>query len=239
MLQHSPGDLIRITKKGRYNGDLAVVISQRPSDVWLTVACVPREKPLGKRKRSGAKSAARLFVAEDFTRAHFKVLAEGRDGFVKIGDRGFKHGLEYMVLSAYEIVEDPAPPAAQIFLLWEIPEFEDIMMTALNRAFKRSWNSGSRVHAIHGDLAGADGVLISSNGQNAQVQLDGLATAVSYPLDDLERRFRCGDEVNVGAGAHAGKRGVILSFDNGTGYACMALIAPVDDSGEIVSSSEY
>lgn len=236
--QYKPGHLLRVSKKGRYNGDLAVVTCHRPSDSWVTVACVPREKSSSKRKRSSVKDAARLFVAEDYTRAHFRVPSEGHDGVAMIGGRGFKYGLEFMVLSLYEVAEEPTPPIDQILSLMEIPDLTDVMTLAITRSFKRLWNSGIKVHAVCGDLEGSDGLVLSLSGSLATVQFGGLAP-VLYAIDDLERCFQIGDEVQVVWGPHAGKHGVIILFEDGTEHSCTAVIATVDDTGEMVSPLEF
>lgn len=235
---YKPGHLLRVSKKGRYNGDLAVVTSHRPSDSWMTVACVPRESSSTKRKRSFVKGPARLFVAEDYIRSHFRVPSGGSDGVSMIGGRGFKYGLEFMVLSLYEVREEPTPPIGQILALWEIPELTEVITQAITSSFKRLWNSGIKVHAVCGDLEGSDGIVISLTGSLATVQFDALAPVI-YALDDLERCFQVGDEVQVVWGAHAGKHGVIVLFEDGTEHSCTAVIAAVDETGAMVSPIEF
>jgi hypothetical protein len=237
----APGRLLRIHKSGRYRGDLAVVVSHPRADSWITVACVPRDKFPGKRKRGGKGAPQYYFDVEDYRRSHFLAVTEQGDSSVIIpGHRIFKNGLEYLMLSPDDIIIEASPPMQEILSLFHIPELKNIMTESIARAFKRTWNTGNRVYATSGPFSNSSGNFVSFSGyEKALVQFDSMDTPTLCFVENLERIFQISQEVRVAWGLNEGRSGTIVQFHEVDERTLVELVTTDHNPNETVSKIIY
>ena len=222
------GSWVRIIQPGIYRGDLGVVLLMptptEPSDIVL-IAVVPRYT-VSKKKRKGGRPAPSL-LDPNFV-ARFPSSTKNNMHFME-SCMFHPNGLEVLwapSTHAFNIESRPSEVELMLFQssfgqLDVVYETEDVIQTAVNRAFRkesrRLWRSGDRVRILKGALIGLSCSIheIDEPNRTVIVEFDSLnPTRVEVSMEDLERQFFIGDQVRVALENNKGRTGTILKIND-------------------------
>jgi ribosomal protein L24 len=215
---------VKITDRGLYQNDLALVVeSPRQGDV-VTLAVVPRFTR-NKRKRKGTRPSPVLLDTETLAQLPFK------ENFHRFGSRKFhSSGLEFLLAPAAHTLELEDNPSEEQLRPFEQSFFQcsgeinrmvlDAVKSAYHQKVRETWRVGDQIQVRGGEFIGWRGHLveIDSPSRSALVSILDLETSksihVQIDLARLERYFQIGDVVRVVIGLEKGRKGSIISIED-------------------------
>lgn len=222
---------VKITDRGLYYNDLALVVESPRHGDLVTLAVVPRFSPNGrKRRRKGTRPGPVLLDAKSLSRLSFK------ENFYRSGSRRFHpSGLEFLLAPAAHTLKPESNPSEEQLRPYELSislhtgsqishDIDWLLLDAVKSAYQRivreTWRVGDRIRICDGEFINwqAHLVEIDSSSQSAIVSVldpKSLDTfQVAIVLANLERYFRIGDVVRVVIGMEKGRKGSITSIEN-------------------------
>jgi ribosomal protein L24 len=225
------GSWVRIIQPGIYRGDLGVVLltptPTEPSDIVL-IAVVPRYT-VSMKKRKGGRPAPALLDPNFVARFPSSI----KNNMHVIKSRMFHpNGLEVLGAPSTHALKIESRPSEAELMLFQSSfgqldvayETEDVIQTAVNRAFRkesrRLWRAGDRVRILKGAFIGMSCSIheIDEPNRTVIVEFDSLnPTCVEVSMEDLERQFFIGDQVRVALGNNKGRTGAILKINESVG----------------------
>ena len=221
---------VRITDRGLYQNDLALVVESPRQGDLITLAVVPRfDQNEKKRRRKGTRPSPVLLDAESLAQLPFE------NDFYRSGSRRFhSSGLEFLLAPAVHTLklehnpsEDQLRPFEQSVSLrssgksYNIDSLIlDAIKSAYHRKLQETWHVGDQMRICGGEFIGWQGHLveIESSSQCALVSaLDPESMKslnVHIDLANLQWYFKIGDVVRVVIGVSKGRKGSITSIED-------------------------
>ncbi|KAJ3003264.1 transcription elongation factor spt5, partial [Thoreauomyces humboldtii] len=210
-------------KKGKYAGDLGQVISITDNGETMLCRFVPRLDPAGdrpkqapgqKRKKTEARPPAKLFNPQDYKQ---QVRKDG--GYYVYNNEYFDDQgyLEKTLKVSSLDITNIQPTLAEISLYsggsTDRPDLSH--MEGHGTATGQDFQIGESVDIVQGAMAGIHGIIASIHNDVVGVKPDrsqdiSLPATVSVAANELRKRFKDGDHVQVVKGIHKGERGLIV-----------------------------
>lgn len=200
-----PATWIKITDRGLYQNDLALVVeSPREGDV-VTLAVVPRfSQNQRKRRRKGTRPNPMRLNAESLARLQF------RENFYRLGSRRFhSSGLEFLLAPATHTLKLEHNPSDEQLRLFEqsIPIYNPSEERL--RLFEQSVSlqCTGKQHGIDID----------------RLLLDAVKSAYHRKVREI---WRVGDQMRIRGGEFIGWRGHLVEIDLTSESALVSVLAP-------------
>lgn len=228
-----PGKYVRV-KRGKYAGDLAIVLDLSSNGLEARLKLVPRldygrttnVNGSEKRKRSD-RPPQRLFSIEE-AGAHDprSLQAHGANSWNYLGEDYVKGYLNKDFKLAMIEADDVAPTLSEIAKFQDGAEDGDIDLASLGDELRRTaaqstaFSEGERVEVTQGEQTGLQGRVVSVNGSSDIVNVRGDKDPynnleVAIPASYLRKHFAVGDHVRVVRGNYKDDTGLVVSTEAG------------------------
>lgn len=228
----TPGTYVRI-KRGKYQGDLAIVENLSENGLEARLKIVPR-LDYGKsaalngenKRRPNANSAKNRPAPRLFS--ELDAVQNDQQYLVKRGPKSFLyHNEQYedgFLIKDYKltylITENVMPTLEELQRFNNATE-EGIDLTSLSQTLKQDRNNatfqnGDHIQVISGEQAGVTGRVISTQGDIVTIRASSgplNGQVFDSPASNLRKKFMLGDHVRVVSGNYSGETGMIVHVE--------------------------
>jgi len=229
----TPGKYVRV-KRGRYAGDLGVVVDLSDNGLEARLKLVPRldygrttaisgESAGGARKRAD-RPPQRLFSSQEAANHDPRsLMPHGANAWTYLGEEYVKGYLHKDFKLGMIEAEDVRPTLAELARFrGDGDEGADIDLSSINDEVKRAtaqstaFAEGERVEVVQGEQTGLQGRITGVNGSDGIIRVRGDRSPyknleVSVPAGQLRKHFAVGDHVRVIRGIHKDDTGLVVS----------------------------
>lgn len=221
-----PATWVKITDRGLYKNDLALVVESPSQGDVVTLAVVPRFSQNSKKtKRRGTKPDPVRLDPESLAQLPFK------ENFHRSGLRRFHpNGLEFLLApAAHTLYIENNPPEEELRPFEEAISLQfrhdidrlilDAVKSAYHRKVREMWRVGDRMRICDGEFIGCRCHLVEVDSSSQSALVSVLAPDSSKPihvhidLAHLVQYFEIGDVVRVVIGMEKGRKGSITSIE--------------------------
>jgi ribosomal protein L24 len=202
------GKWVRV-RKGRYNGDVGLVIAVNSweAEVLLvprlnsspTHSSMPDSTPSLKRKRTADVSQPALFNPDLSNNTNNAYMEDF-----------FEHGLVRKRFNLYSISSTVTDIPFHLFFLFKRSEHPLVLASTIPRPQEWVFEEHDMVVICSNKKVGS---ITTIQAMHAKIELANGEGAISVPLHDLRKVFVAGDCVRITSGALKGRTGLVVNVD--------------------------
>lgn len=220
-----PGKYVRV-RRGRYAGDLAVVVDLSDNGLEARLKLLPRLDYGRTTQVGGAKSRerppARLFAPQE-AQAHDPrgLQQHGASAYTYLGEEYVKGFLHKDFKLAMLEIEGVAPTLAEIARFQDGGDDGALDLASIGDELARAgaqstkFAAGERVEVTRGEQTGLRGHVATSRAGDGMVTVRGdgefAGIEISVPAGHLRKHFRVGDHVRVVRGNYKDDTGLVVA----------------------------